>query len=115
MIQTIRIFRKKEDDLYALFIIEFLKFIGCIICDCEMRRDHVLSLNFIDCYDINLFIETNLEEIKSKSNSKDNVKEIIGPHIYYNFKSDCKKFRETMFTSSNKENLKEEFYTYTKI
>ena len=30
MIETIRLFRNKEDDIHALFILEFLKFIGCI-------------------------------------------------------------------------------------
>lgn len=32
-IQAVRIFRTKKDDLIALYMLEFLKFVGCIVCD----------------------------------------------------------------------------------
>lgn len=44
-IQTIRIFRMKKDDLKALYILEFLKFVGCIVCDriVKMEEDTIID------------------------------------------------------------------------
>lgn len=73
-IQTIRMFRKKEDDILALYILEFFKFIGCIVCDCVVNRK-IINGNLAgkndgsflqEKYDIDIIL--NLNETFDKDN-----------------------------------------------
>lgn len=50
MIQTICLLRKKEDDIWAIYILEFLKLIGCIVSDCIVDRKCVMLEPEYDAY-----------------------------------------------------------------
>ncbi len=81
MIETIRIFRRKEDDIWALYILEFFKFIGCVVCDHIISSDYK-SLEIIeDIYEVNIIfgmddaekdfrINERFKELKKESGDK---------------------------------------------
>lgn len=56
MIETIKLFRKKNDDIWALFILEFYKFIGCLVTDCIVKDDEQYDKSSEDCYDASIIL-----------------------------------------------------------
>lgn len=62
MIEAIRLFRRKEDDIWVLYIMEFLKFIGCVVCDCEIREEYGILPDLEDQYDVNIFLNVDYED-----------------------------------------------------
>ena len=68
MIQTIRLLREKEDDIWALYIIEFLKLIGCVVTDVtlqEIKMDSNVPLP--GRYDMNLCLNMKNEDERLNS------------------------------------------------
>ena len=59
IVETFRLFRRKEDDIWALFIMEFLKLIGCIVFDYELPSNRNVDISkiteeFCDNCDVNI-------------------------------------------------------------
>ena len=67
MIETIRLIRKKKDDIWALYIIEFLKFIGCIVNDYVFPDTPKLGGTLTSVYDANIVLNFTEEEIKEQT------------------------------------------------
>lgn len=88
MIETIRLFRKKEQDIWALYIVEFFKFVGCFICDCELRERRVLALKFDDEYDVNLFFGVSPKDVMLRSNNQEEGSRLKGRNISVEIPSD---------------------------
>lgn len=54
-IQTIRLFRGKESDIWSVFLLEFFKLIGCIVYDCVWPvKDEDLKSVFTETFDVNI-------------------------------------------------------------
>lgn len=100
MIETIRLFRKKEQDIWALYIVEFFKFVGCFICDCELREKRVLSLKFDDEYDVNLFFGVSLEDVMLRSNNQEEEYQLKGRNIFVKIPS-APTMQELLYSESN--------------
>lgn len=62
MIQTIRIIREKEDDIWALYITEFLKFTGCIVSNYVLPDSVKAGIDLDGEYDAELIL--NYDEAK---------------------------------------------------
>lgn len=55
MINTIRLFRRKEDDLPIIYVLEFLKLIGFMVSDCVIRDYGPIEESwFRNIYDVNI-------------------------------------------------------------
>lgn len=100
MIETIRLFRKKEQDIWALYIVEFFKFVGCFICDCEIRDSRVLSLKFDDDYDVNLFFGVSLEDVILRSKHQEEECQLKGRNISVKIPS-APTMQELLYSESN--------------
>ena len=100
MIETIRLFRKKEQDIWALYIVEFFKFVGCFICDCELREKRVLSLKFDDEYDVNLFFGVSLNDVMLRSNNQEEECQLKGRNIFVKIPS-APTMQELLYSESN--------------
>lgn len=74
MINTIRLFRSKEDDLSAEFVLEFLKLAGFLVSDYVVRDHEALKDSwFLNVYDANIIFGishylNNQNEINTKFN-----------------------------------------------
>lgn len=62
MIQTVRIIREKADDIWALYITEFLKFTGCIVSDYVLPDSVKAGIDLEGNYDAELVL--NYDETK---------------------------------------------------
>lgn len=82
MIETIRLFREKKHDILALYILEFFKFIGCFVCDCELRETIVLALNLDDKYDVNLFLADSLNDAMMKEKYQEYKQQLEGCIVF---------------------------------
>ena len=114
MIETIRLFRKKEDDIWALFITEFFKFVGCIVCDCELHAKRVLSLKIDDEYDVNVFFGVSKEEMLEKTKYENSDQLFDGKKVCYRIPESCVLFREKVFATEfiGSDSKLKSFYTY---
>lgn len=87
IIETIRLFRKKEDDVWAIFLMEFFKLIGCIVYDYVLPFHRDAQINMIieeldnNC-DVNIF--WNLSAINDEINRGAEVKNKRNWMIYVN-------------------------------
>lgn len=64
MVQVISLFRKKEDDIWAIFILQFFKLIGCIIQDCIITDEEKTRINVRRKNDLNILLNITEEEIE---------------------------------------------------
>lgn len=63
--QTIRLFRKKADDLDALVLLEFFKFIGCLVTDFVIEERRKFPEVSPQNYDLNIILNLEEEELQS--------------------------------------------------
>lgn len=63
--QTIRLFRKKADDLEALVLLEFFKFIGCLVTDFVIEDRRKFLETSAQNYDLNIILNLEKEEFQS--------------------------------------------------
>lgn len=80
IIETIRLFRKKDDDIWAIFLIEFFKLIGCSVYDYVLPYNVGIDVNAIigELYnkcDTNIFWNFDAQETEIKKNAKINGEE----------------------------------------
>lgn len=64
MVQYVQIIRTKQTDIYALFIIEFLKFIGCIFTEYIYHDSEPVEDEFCKTQDVTIFLDISREKIE---------------------------------------------------
>ncbi len=71
--QTIRLLRKKADDIDALILLEFFKFIGCLVTDFVIEERRKFPEISPQNYDLNIILNLEEEELQSccKKSGKD--------------------------------------------
>lgn len=62
--QTMRLFRKKADDLEALVLLEFFKFIGFLVTDFVMDDQSKFQKKTTQTYDLNIILNLREEEVQ---------------------------------------------------
>lgn len=63
--QTVRLFRKKADNLEALVLLEFFKFIGCLVTDFIIEERRKFPEISPQNYDLNIILNLEEEELQS--------------------------------------------------
>lgn len=84
MIQTVRLIRKKTEDILALYIIEFFKFIGCIVSDYVLHDMEKAKVGLDGFYDAEILLNIGVQELSiceelgfHNSDRSHNIKAII--------------------------------------